>query len=132
MRFYEAEVDYSGSGNDADRKAMLSTLHPEIVLHQPASLPYGGCWRGREGFGLWLDAFVATWSDVTAVDPALHVCSDDVLVSTVTMQATARATGASVSMPMCQVIRFADSLPIEWRNFAWDTAALLGKLAPRK
>lgn len=23
---------------------------------------------------------------------------------------------------MCQVIRFSNDLPIEWRNFAWDTA----------
>ncbi|MET4247221.1 hypothetical protein ABIA88_001414 [Bradyrhizobium sp. LA6.4] len=24
-------------------------------------------------------------------------------------------------MPMCQVIRFSDDLPIDWRNFAWYT-----------
>jgi hypothetical protein len=31
-------------------------------------------------------------------------------------------------MPICQVIRFSDELPIEWRNFAWDTAKMLEAL----
>jgi hypothetical protein len=31
-------------------------------------------------------------------------------------------------MPICQVIRFVDDLPIEWRNFAWDTQRMLDAL----
>lgn len=56
------------------------------------------------------------------------MCGEDVIVSTVTMRARARATGTSISMPMCQVIRFRDELPIEWQNFAWDTARMLHAL----
>lgn len=128
MRFYEAEARYSSSGENADRDALLNTLHRDIVLYQPESLPYGGEWRGREGFAHWLDAFVRTWTDITPIDPVVHACGDDVIVSTVTMRARARTTGTSISMPMCQVIRFSDDLPIEWRNFAWDTARMLGAL----
>jgi ketosteroid isomerase-like protein len=128
MRFYEAEARYSGSGKPADREALLKTLHRDIVLYQPESLPYGGEWRGREGFGHWLDAFVRTWADVTPTDPVVHVCGENVIVSTVTMRARACATGTSIAMPMCQVIRFSDGLPIEWRNFAWDTAKMLQAL----
>jgi uncharacterized protein len=51
MRFYRAEGRYSHSGDQIDRAALLSTLHPDIVLYQPESLPYGGVWRGREAFG---------------------------------------------------------------------------------
>ena len=32
-------------------------------------------------------------------------------------------------MPMYQVIRLADDLPIEWRNFAWDIAKMTNALA---
>jgi ketosteroid isomerase-like protein len=127
-RFYEAEARYSQSGDAADRKALLATLHPDIVLYQPESLPYGGEWRGREGFGQWLDLFVKAWADVTPTDPKLYACGDDVLVSTVTMRARASATGRAIAMPICQVIRFRDDLPIEWRNFAWDTARMLDAL----
>jgi uncharacterized protein len=128
MRFYEAEARYSASGSPTDRSALLQTLHRDIVLYQPQSLPYGGEWRGREAFGQWLDAFTRTWADVTPTDPVLYVCQEDVLVSTVTMRARACATGVEIAMPICQVIRFADGLPIEWRNFAWDTAAMLDAL----
>jgi ketosteroid isomerase-like protein len=130
MRFYEAEGRYSASGNAADRSALLNTLHPDIVLYQPESLPYGGVWRGREAFGNWLDAFVQAWTRITPTDPVFHTCGDNMLISTVTMRASARSTGAQIVMPICQVIRFSDDLPVEWRNFAWDTAKMahaLGK-----
>jgi ketosteroid isomerase-like protein len=130
MRFYEAEGRYSASGSAADRAALLNTLHPDIVLHQPESLPYGGVWRGREAFGQWLDAFVHAWTQITPTDPAFHACGDNVLISTVTMRASARSTGTQIVMPICQVIRFSDDLPIEWRNFAWDTARMVHALGP--
>lgn len=128
QRFYEAEGRYSATGLAVDRCALLSTLHPEIILYQPPSLPYGGQWRGREGFGKWLDAFVQTWTDITPTDPVFHACGDEVLVSTVNMRARARSTGNEIVMPMCQLIRIADDLPIEWRNFAWDTVLMVDAL----
>lgn len=128
MRFYEAEARYSSSGKPADRDALLNTLHRDIVLYQPESLPYGGEWRGRDGFGRWLDAFVRTWAEVTPTDPVIHACGEDVIVSTVTMRARACTTGTAIAMPICQVILFSDELPIEWRNFAWDTSKMLDAL----
>lgn len=125
MRFYEAEARYSASGRPEDRDKLLATLHPDVVLYQPESLPYGGRWEGREQFGLWLDAMVATWMDICPTDPEFHSCGDDVLISTVSMCATARSTGRPIRMPMCQLIRFLDDQPVEWRNFNWDTARML-------
>ena len=130
MGFYEAEGRYSATGRDEDRNALLATLHPGIVLHQPASLPYGGVWQGRDGFGRWLDAFTQAWAGIEPLDPAFYPAGDDVLVSTVTMRATSRSSGVTLVMPLCQVIRFCDGLPIEWRNFAWDTAHMLDALRP--
>jgi ketosteroid isomerase-like protein len=67
---------------------------------------------------------VKFWTDITPLDPIFHLCGEETLVATVTIRATARSTGAHIEMPMCQVIRFSDGLPIEWRNFAWDTARM--------
>jgi uncharacterized protein len=132
MRFYEAEARYSASGKAEDRDALLDTLHPDIVLYQPESLPYGGEWHGREGFARWLDAFVGAWADITPTDPEIHACGDNVVVATVTMRARAHATATLIVMPICQVIRFSDDhLPIHWRNFAWDTAKMLDALGRR-
>lgn len=86
MRFYEAEANYSASGSAVDRRSLLASLHPNIVLYQPESLPYGGQWQGREGFGRWLDAFVESWTDITPLNPVFHTCGEETLVSTVTMR----------------------------------------------
>jgi uncharacterized protein len=128
MRFYEAEARYSASGLAADRTTLLATLHRDIVLHQPESLPYGGQWKGRDEFARWLEAFVGAWNHIVPTDPVFYTCGDDVLVATVVMRATSKASGSLIEMPMCQVIRFSDGLPIEWRNFAWDTATMLNAL----
>lgn len=128
MHFYDAEARYSASGDPVDRAASLDRLHPDIILYQPESLPYGGVWRGREAFGEWLDMFVRTWRDIRPTDPVFHLCGDDMLISTVTMRASARSTGTGIVMPMCQLIRFSENLPVEWRNFAWDTVAMIDAL----
>lgn len=49
MRFYEAESVYLAS-ETADFADIAATLDPEVVIYQPASLPYGGTWRGHDGF----------------------------------------------------------------------------------
>jgi uncharacterized protein len=131
MRFYEAEARYSAVASAENRAALLNTLHRDVVLHQPPSLPYGGEWHGREAFGQWLDAFVQTWAEVTPTDSVFYTCGDDVVISTVTMRARARDSGVAIAMPICQVIRFVDNTPIEWRNFAWDTAQMLEALNSR-
>ena len=124
LRFYGAEERYSASGDEIDRVSLLETLHPDIVLYQPESLPYGGVWRGREAFGKWLDAMVLAWTGIKPVDPVFYDCGNGILISLVTLRASARSTRIEIAMPMCQVIRFSNDLPIEWRNFAWDTAAM--------
>jgi hypothetical protein len=45
------------------------------------------------------------------------------------MEAQSRATGRMVQLPMCQVLKIKNGLPVEWRNFAWDTAQLNTALA---
>jgi uncharacterized protein len=123
LRFYEAEVAYAMSGR-RDFGPVAATIHPSIVLFQPESLPYGGVWRGHQGFEQWLHLFTQTWFSVRPSDVVTIEHSSDTVISVVTMNAEARGTRKIVSMPMCQVVRIAGGLPIEWRNFAWDTWAL--------
>ena len=120
QRFYAAEELYSTSGRQ-DFGPVAATIHPDIVLFQPESLPYGGTWHGRTGFETWMKAFTAAWEYVRPRDPVLFEPSDDYIISLVTMEAKSRKTQGIVRMPMCQIIRTSDGLPIEWRNFAWDT-----------
>jgi uncharacterized protein len=123
LRFYEAEELFAASGR-RDFAPVAATIHPAIVLFQPESLPYGGVWRGHDGFERWMHAFTETWLSVRPRDAVVIEHSNDTIISLVTMEAESRSTRQVVSMPMCQVIRTAGGLPVEWRNFAWDTWAI--------
>lgn len=128
QHFYEAEELYSSAGQK-NFAQIAATIHPEIVLFQPDSLPYGGEWHGHQGFEDWTQAFTRAWLYVRPRDAQVIACSDDTIVSLVTMEAQARASHKQVRMPMCQIVRMRDNLPVEWRNFAWDTAVLNDALA---
>ena len=54
-RFYKAESEYMQSGGK-DFDPVAATLHPQIVMVQADSLPFGGQWHGRDGFDRWMRA----------------------------------------------------------------------------
>lgn len=110
------------SSNGTDASALLEALHPEIVVHQAASLPFGGDWTGHDGFRRWLNAFTDCWDQLEVIDPEVHELGEGRLVSTVTMSARSRRTGRTLLAPLCQLLRFEEGLLIEVRPFYWDTA----------
>jgi len=125
-RCWEAQGAYIAGGRK-DFAAMAATLHPEIVLEQPASLPYGGEWHGHDGLRRWLEAMDAAWSAVEVADPLIAEAAGSVIVQA-EFRATARKSGRTVAMPICEVVRFEAGLPIGWRVFYFDTASLLRPL----
>ncbi len=126
MRFYAAETAYLAP-DGGDFSVIAQTLDPDCVLHQPASLPYGGEWRGPAGFKAWMKAFGAQWSSLEVRDPRFYL-SGDVVVSHSHVHAVARATGQAIDWPLLQLFRVRDSRILELRPFHWDTAAMLPAL----
>lgn len=127
-RFYKAEDAYMSSGGK-DFGAVAETLHPDCVIYQPASLPYGGEWRGHEGFERWLKAFGAQWSALSVQNSQIFNVGDDgTLFSLSHVYATARPTGEPADWPLLQYFRVQDGLIVELRPFHWDTAAMLPAL----
>jgi hypothetical protein len=108
---------------------MAEALHPDIVLYQAESLPYGGEWRGHEGLEAWLHTMRKTWSSLELKDAHL-VEGHDIVIVLATFEAQARLTGRKVRMPICEEIRLRDGLPVEWRVFYFDTGAILNALDP--
>ena len=45
-----------------DQAAILEAYHPEVVIHEAASLPYGGDYHGHEGALAHVNAFYQTWA----------------------------------------------------------------------
>ena len=126
MRFYAAETAYLAPGG-GDFAVIAQTLDPDCVLHQPASLPYGGEWRGPAGFEAWMKAFGAQWSSLEVRDPRFYP-SGDLVVSHSHVHAVARASGRTIDWPLLQLFRVRDGRILELRPFHWDTAAMLPAL----
>jgi uncharacterized protein len=122
QRFYAAEERYIASGGQ-NFDEVAEVVHPDFVLRQAPSLPFGGEWHGHEGLQRFLDTFVTLWESLDVVDPQVHEVGGGTVITLVTMHARSRATGRTLRTPICQVMRFEDGLLREVRPFYWDTAA---------
>ena len=125
-RFYEAEAAYLTPGG-GDFDALAATLDPECVLYQPASLPYGGEWRGPAGFERWLRAFSAQWSSLEVKDSEFFPTAD-VVFSRSHVYAVARTSQQAADWPLLQFFKMRGDRILELRPFHWDTAAMLPAL----
>ena len=96
-------------------------------MYQPASLPYGGVWRGHSGFEAWMRAFAQQWSSLEAKDAELYSYGD-VIVSKSHVYAVAKTTGQHLDWPLLQFFRMRHEKILELRPFYWDTATLLETL----
>jgi hypothetical protein len=58
-----------------DVAAAMEFVHPQVVIHEPEGLPYGGDWHGRDGFQEMFAAMTALLEftldkyEVTAIGP---------------------------------------------------------------
>ena len=122
-RFYAAESAYLAAGG-GDFGPIAATLDPQVVIQQPASLPYGGEWRGHAGFEAWMRAFAQQWAAMDVTGSEL-LTSGDVVVSRSHVHATHRPTGRRLDWPLLQHFRFRGGRILELWPFYWDTATLV-------
>ncbi len=123
LQFYKAESAYLAAGN-GDFSRIAATLDPECVIYQPASLPYGGEWKGHTGFEAWMKAFTQQWSSLEAKNAELYP-HENVIVSKSHVYAVLRANGRHLDWPLLQFFRMRNDKILELRPFYWDTAALI-------
>ena len=124
MKFYEAETVYLAPGG-GDFSVIAETLHPDCVLHQPASLPYGGEWKGPDGFKSWMEAFGEEWASLEVKDPQFFPSGEDVIFSRSHVYAVSKRTGEKIDWPLLQFFRVRDGKIAELRPFHWDTARMI-------
>lgn len=125
-RMFAAEMAFIES--DGVPSDLACAFHEAVVIHEPASLPYAGDWRGLDGAANLFRAMREVWSDMKVED--LEAARDEELVYVrCRLTLTSRATGRSVSQPFAEVLRFRDDRLIEGTPFYFDTASLLETLA---
>jgi ketosteroid isomerase-like protein len=112
-------LDAFGSGDVA---TALRVLHENVQVSEPAGLPTGGEYDGREAFVGFLEKTGATYGveihDVTLRD------GGDVTVAVVDTTWTSVATGARLETQFCELYTVADGKITALSVFPKDTRAL--------
>ncbi len=131
-RFYAAEQTYMQTehGGEASFDAVQATLDPEVVLHQSPDLPYGGEFKGHEGYRKWADAMRAIFDRVDARNPEFYENGETVVI-TCDLVTRARRTGEEMRLPMAQVVTVRDGKIVEFRPFYWNVPAYVAAAKAR-
>ncbi|WP_163852804.1 nuclear transport factor 2 family protein [Paenibacillus elgii] len=121
-RMFAAEMEFMRSdGNDFS--GIKSAFHPDIVVHEPVSLPYPGDWCGYEELGRLFNTMHNTWSSMN-VENMLATLDSDTLFMGGTLVAKARQTEKEVRLPFAQILKIKDKLVIEAFPYYFDTALI--------
>lgn len=125
-RMFEVELQFIGGKTD-DIAALGRAFHPDVVVHEPASLPYAGDWKGLSGVGALFRKMNHVWSDLK-VEDLQAVRSNDQVFMSCTLHLTARANGAKITQPFAEVLRFQNDLLIDGTPFYHDTSEIVSAL----
>jgi len=128
-RMFEVEMRFIQSGSE-DIGSLGATFHPEVVVHEPASLPYAGDWTGLAGLGALFRKMQRVWSDMR-IEGLEAVRSGDTVFMACTLHLTCRCGGSAIRQPFAEVLRFRDGLLVEGTPFYHDTEAIAAVLAGR-
>jgi uncharacterized protein len=123
MNNQQVVEQFYGHLGRGEREAAFALLHDNFVLHQAASLPYGGDFVGRTGVEHFFRLLSETWGEFGSRDVA-YVEVGDRVIATSQMYGTLRSTMTKIEMPMVQVYRVHDGKLVETHPFYWDTALI--------
>lgn len=125
-RMFAVEMSFLQQ-EEADLELLATAFHPEVVVHEPASLPYAGDWRGLDGVGRLFRRMRATWSGLS-VDGMQAARTGDMVFMACELRLTARASGRTITQPFAEVLRFEEGRLIEGTPFYHDTAEIAALL----
>ena len=120
---FEVELDFLRS-DGRDVQSLARAFHADVVVHEPASVPYAGDWKGLEGIAALLGRMRDVWSDMTVEDMTAVRVEDTVFMSC-SLTLTSRATGAVIRQPFAEVLHFKDGLLLDGTPFYYDTAEII-------
>ena len=126
QRMFDVELRFMRDP-DADHSILAQAFHPDVIIREPASLPYAGEWVGFDGLARLFGRMREVWSDLR-VEDMQAAQQDQTVYMTCSLHLTARATGATVVQPFAEVLRFRDQRLLHGVPFYFDTCELLAAL----
>jgi uncharacterized protein len=110
-----------------DLEQLLATYHPDIVIREAPSLPYGGVYRGFDGAAAHAAGYARTWDRLQAAEQR---SPEEQLLDAgehVIAQWRLRATGAhgvQLDAPVISLFTLRDGKVAELQMFHFDTEAV--------
>lgn len=112
--------------NSGDPSPVLEAVHEEMEFQEPASLPYGGTYRGPDGMGQLFSALAENWDGLHLEIEELLDAGDCVVIRA-RLQGRSRSTGSDVDEPYLELLRFREGKAVAgW--IQTDTARVLQAL----
>lgn len=121
-RMFLAEMTYMKSGHK-DTAILATAFHPDVVVHEPSSVPYCGDWNGLHGIATLLCQMDRCFSDMRVQDLQCAGTEAHLYVSC-NLFLTARATGITIQQPFVEILRFENGLLLEGRPYYFDTTEI--------
>lgn len=125
-RMFDVELRFLQS-DKPDIGMLMTAFHPDVFVHEPKSLPYSGDWNGLSGVGALFRRMRDVWSDLK-VEQLEATRDGETVFMACAIHLTSRSTGASITQPFAEVLRFKDDLLIEGTPFYHDTAEILAAI----
>ncbi|MET0362735.1 MAG: nuclear transport factor 2 family protein [Sphingobium sp.] len=111
-----------------DAAGQFARMHPDVEIQEPDSLPYGGVWRGHEGWRALSLAILANFD--LGINPDGHRLIGDAegedFVLMTRLVGTWRDTGRALDVRILEYWRVVDGLIVTIRPHYFDTAAVVG------
>ncbi len=106
-----------------DLDTMVTLLSPEIEVLQAAGLPYGGTYKGIDGFKEQVARILAFW-EALSFDVSQLLASEDLVVAYGEWRGTVKVTGKTVRFPMTEVWHLDQGKVVRILPIYSDTAAV--------
>lgn len=115
-------LDAFGRG---DGKSQYALLHPEVEIRDPDSLPYGGSYRGHDGWRALNRAIFATWENIASTTPrVIGEENGEEFAVFGHISGVSKKTGKAFDSDVFEYWRIVDGSIVQIRPFYWDTQAV--------
>jgi uncharacterized protein len=113
-----------------NRDGLRGILHPDVVVHEAPTLPYGGDHHGLEAFIQLFETVQSTWEFTEAFQYVYYDSEPDTVILQVEVDAIAAVTRKPLRLRLAEIFTIRGGKIVELDVYYWDTAAMLEALRP--
>jgi uncharacterized protein len=108
-----------------DLEGAMALMHPEVVIHEPESMPYGGTYHGREGAAAIGRKLAEMFEPTGDMQVEYFDGGDDLVIVHVHQPGRSVKTGQQCDTNLIELHTVREGMIAEIRIFNWDTAGML-------